>query len=200
VELHRGSITAESREGEGSTFIIRLPLGCRHLAPEEISELAAAPPQSHTPSPPHDLITGDITAGEPGTAIDREPDAETERERENREKGGTPGQDRSRAKQQKERIPPRMCWVISKRLPVWPIPGFSWWWKTAPICGSISAGALVPAYTIIEAKDGREGVQKARDIIPDLIISDIMMPGVDGYELCRVLKSDVDTSHIRLSF
>jgi len=57
-------------------------------------------------------------------------------------------------------------------------------------------GALEPDYTVAEARDGREGIQKAREIIPDLIISDIMMPEIDGYELCRELKTGVETSHI----
>jgi CheY-like chemotaxis protein len=57
-------------------------------------------------------------------------------------------------------------------------------------------GPLQPDYTVVEAADGKEGIHKAKTIIPDLVISDIMMPGTDGYELCRTLKKDIKTSHI----
>ena len=51
-------------------------------------------------------------------------------------------------------------------------------------------------YNTIEAKDGEEGIAVAREHIPDVIITDIMMPKMDGLELCNTLKEDVATNHI----
>ncbi len=51
-------------------------------------------------------------------------------------------------------------------------------------------------YRIIEAADGEEGFKRAQEYIPDLIITDVMMPKVDGYALSRMLREDEVTSHI----
>lgn len=51
-------------------------------------------------------------------------------------------------------------------------------------------------YTILEAPNGKAGVQKAQATMPDLIVSDIMMPEANGIELCSKIRSDVRTSHI----
>ncbi|HOJ66715.1 MAG TPA: substrate-binding domain-containing protein [Paludibacteraceae bacterium] len=51
-------------------------------------------------------------------------------------------------------------------------------------------------YTLIEAKDGQSGLLKAMKYVPDLIVSDVMMDKMNGFELCKAVKENISTSHI----
>lgn len=53
-----------------------------------------------------------------------------------------------------------------------------------------------PEYRIVEAADGMEGCDKALKLLPDIIISDVMMPEKDGIAMTRELRADMTTSHI----
>jgi DNA-binding response OmpR family regulator len=58
------------------------------------------------------------------------------------------------------------------------------------------ASELSDNYAIISCVNGTKGLEVAREKSPDVIISDIMMPGVDGIEVCREVKNDINTNHI----
>ncbi len=59
---------------------------------------------------------------------------------------------------------------------------------------------LAPYYNVLQASNGVDGLRITRESPPDLIICDIMMPGMDGYEVCQTLKSDSHLNHIPLIF
>ncbi len=166
VELHYGEIRVMSELGKGSTFIVRLPLGKEHLKPEEIVE---ASDQSS-------VISEQLLV-----AIDSKIEEQE-----------------SRIKDQASSIEDRALSVESERSGDPDSSG-------QPVLLIVEDNADVRAYIrdylekdyqIIEAVDGEAGFEKSAQAIPDLIISDVMMPKLDGYELCRKLKTDERTSHI----
>ncbi|WP_346862091.1 response regulator [uncultured Draconibacterium sp.] len=55
---------------------------------------------------------------------------------------------------------------------------------------------LLPDYEVVTAMSGTQGIEQAREHQPDVILLDIIMPGMDGYEVCELLKEDELTKHI----
>ncbi|MGE5343748.1 MAG: two-component regulator propeller domain-containing protein [Candidatus Omnitrophota bacterium] len=147
VHLHHGTIDVHSREGEGTKFIVSLPLGKGHFQPEEIDEMIEVDTDDF-----HEVVD------EGGIGVDETDETENEPLTPNRE----------------------IILLVE---------------DSEAVRGYIR-GALAGDYRVIEATEGRDGIRQALAVIPDLIISDIMMPGCDGYELCRTLKKDIKTSHI----
>ena len=60
----------------------------------------------------------------------------------------------------------------------------------------ISFNLVNKGYKTIEAKDGEKGIEIARGKAPDLLLLDLMLPGIQGLDVCRILKSDQDTKNI----
>ena len=52
------------------------------------------------------------------------------------------------------------------------------------------------SYQLYYASDGQSGLTKAQELIPDVIITDLMMPGLDGYQVCQGIRSHELTNHI----
>ncbi len=58
------------------------------------------------------------------------------------------------------------------------------------------AGHLEKRYKVYQAIDGYEGLTKAKELNPDIILTDVMMPKMNGYEFCKEIRRNFDTSHI----
>jgi len=57
-------------------------------------------------------------------------------------------------------------------------------------------GLKAAGYQVETASDGQEGLKKARELKPDIILLDLMLPKLDGYKVCRLLKFDERYKHI----
>ena len=153
VELHKGTISVESDEKQGTVFTVDLPVQtCETILAEDSlkSSISAVPLNLASPGSP---ASSDLN----GTFAVEEEELEK-------------GYDSSK---------PSVL-VIDDNADI----------------RSYVRGLLHTDYTVIEAADGSEGIRKAMKYVPDLIISDVMMPGIDGIECCRRLKSELQTCHI----
>src|SRR5256885_8812471 len=55
-------------------------------------------------------------------------------------------------------------------------------------------------FEVVRAADGFEGLERARAVLPDIVVLDVMMPRMTGYEVAKALKEGVDTAHIPIIF
>jgi signal transduction histidine kinase/ligand-binding sensor domain-containing protein/DNA-binding response OmpR family regulator len=149
VELHKGKILVQSKEGMGTTFTVLLPLGKDHLKEEDIGHQEIRPfVKDETIARldqlrPHALNTH-------GDGFEKRTQA----------------------------LP--LVLIVEDN------SDMRFYMKQS----------LESGYQIMMSENGRDGLQKALANIPDLIISDVMMPAMDGMEFCRLVKSNINTSHI----
>jgi len=176
IQLHRGTIDVHSQEGKGTEFAIHLLSGHKHLKPDEIV-LRSDVTLEHKKALELKTLHGDF-----------DPENEADQVTAAGDNTVSPGgaepdrKDPGAGEQQQEEQPEKQVILVVE--------------DNADMRQYIRGPLLDAHYEVVEAVDGEEGIRKAREIIPDLIVSDIMMPKVEGYQLCRVLKKDMATSHI----
>jgi len=156
VELHKGFISVESKEGVGTTVKLQIPLGKEHLKSGEIVKKEKLEQDTKTIEKP-ETING-IVMPEEKSVINKLLDTDLSGEKE-----GKP-----------------LLLIVEDNFDV----------------RNYIVSHLEEHYKIYEAIDGEEGLTKSIEQFPDLIISDVMMPKMDGFRLCEKLKTDERTSHI----
>lgn len=151
VELHHGIIKAENREdGQGTRFVIRLPLGSNHLKAEELENPEETGSEPTISQLPKDSIY------------------ETEEENKTNE-------------YRKHKAKTRYRVLIVE--------------DDEEIRRYIRS-ELDSDFRIYECTNGREGLETILKEKPDLVISDVMMPEMDGITLCRKIKQNININHI----
>jgi signal transduction histidine kinase/ligand-binding sensor domain-containing protein/DNA-binding response OmpR family regulator len=182
VELHGGRIRAESKTEGGTTFTVELPLGRAHLSDNEVVDTPEPLPQASalgaggraTP----DEAEHRLVAFETVAAIDtadlalRDANAATPR--------STGGSNLIRRATGNDSQDVTTVLVVDDN----------------PDVRAYVRSHLEASYRVAEAVDGEQGISLARELLPDLVISDVMMPGTDGYQLCRELRASPETDFI----
>jgi|GEM_PF-269279 len=186
--LHGGSLRVESEEGFGSTFILTLRLGSGHLPEGFRAAPGTAGTAGETERGAADAARGRALA-DPVAPVERVARAHP---------AGPPQQPAPAvpvAEQASAVCEPRGPEDLpddpSEAPPDEPAD------RTTVLVVDDNADVrsyvrrwLEPAYRVLEAADGAAGLALARERLPDLVLSDVMMPGIDGNRLCRELKED----------
>ncbi|OON66725.1 hypothetical protein B0919_21315 [Hymenobacter sp. CRA2] len=147
IGLHHGHIRVSSTLGQGTTFVVELPLGHAHLRAEELRPAEAAPAPALLPSMAS-LAPVPVASAEQQAAhhIDMRP----------------------------------LVLVVEDN----------------PEMRGYIHSCLAAEFRVLTAEDGEQGLERIFAAVPDLVVSDLMMPKLDGLELCQRLRKDERTSHI----
>ena len=151
MNMHHGKIEVESTVGEGTKFILSLPLGNRHFSDEEMAVTEGR----------ESLIIPETSVSSYGQLM-----AEEIKEPESQ-------------KNIDEEDKPTILLVDD---------------NTELL--SMLEDIFLPMYNVYTACNGREGLEMAQQIQPDLIVSDVIMPEMSGKDLCYKIKTNVELSHI----
>ncbi|TVP42574.1 MAG: response regulator [Gemmatimonadales bacterium] len=169
-ELHGGTIAVENGEVAGACFTVTLPLGQGHLRRDQLAPGAELEGASVTESD-DPAVSGEL--GPEPAAMGEDPEEDPEDA-----EGGDGDAEGADAEGDGEDVTTLLVVDDSADLRAYVRAHFA------------------ARYRVVEAADGAEGIALARTLLPDLVISDVMMPGTDGYELCRTLKGDLETDFI----
>lgn len=172
VQIHGGGISVQSTEGFGTTFVVSLPLGNAHLKPEQLEQGAKGKKQA---GKDRERVSGKLQVASEQAftpSIQQSIDPAIQEQATSIEQPATSDQQPATSSD--------FVLIVE---------------DNADMRAFISEG-LQDGYRIVEAANGEEGFVKAQEYIPDLIITDVMMPRVDGYEMTRRIRQDQITCHI----
>lgn len=165
VELHGGTIRAESRQGSGSRFIVRVQKGERHIGEEVRERRKSEQPVQYKKraTDMEGLKVSDVVNNYRDIQLidlEQKPEVQT--------------------KEHRRGTHEFTLLVIDDNPDILKLMHF----------------LLHDEFDILLAGSGREGLRTVREKKPDLIISDVMMPEMDGYTFCREIKADPEFKHI----
>ena len=148
TELHGGTVSVRSKQGEGSTFSIVFRTGKAHLREDQIA--GASVPSEAVGELLAAVSAPSETQSVPGPAVAAVP--------------SDPGADILVVEDHRD-----LREYLTR---------------------------LLSGYRVRSASDGRQALDRIKERVPKLVVSDVMMPHMDGYELCAAIKSDPATAHV----